>query len=115
MEKVPVYHIIEKKADRDLDDQASKYKRGRGKFLEAMKEINETKKSSSKNRRKIQEVFIEMIDDHFDWYRTRNRPPEKQRGKQFDLEMMYFIQLELKSILNGEASIFFKPTTKSKG
>jgi hypothetical protein len=115
MEKVPVYHIIDKKAERDRDNQATIYKRGRGKFLKAMREINETEKFRPKKRRKIQEEFIAMIDDHFDWYNTRNRPPDEQRGKQFDLEVMHFIKLELKGILDGEASKIFTPTTRSKG
>ena len=114
MEKVPVYHIIDEKAERGLDDQASIYKRGREKFIEAIREINEAEKFSLKNRRKIQEVFIAMIDDHFDWYKTRNKPTNEQRGKQFDLEVMHFLKLELKGILDGEASKFFNPITKSK-
>ncbi len=111
---MPVYNIIYKKADIDPDDQGSIYMRGRVKFFEVMRDINETKKFSPKNRRKIQEVFIEMIDDHFDWYRTRNKPTDKQRGKQFDLEIMHFIKLELKGILNGETSGSITPTTKNK-
>ena len=89
--------------------------RGRSKFVRAKAEINEKQEIIPNRVREMQEAICEAIDDHLAWFRTRNEPPDKQEGKEFDLEMLIWIQTALGVVLDGHHSEFLEPTIKGSG
>ena len=86
--------------------------RGREKFVRAKAEINEKQEIIPNRVREMQEAICEAVDDHLAWFRTRNEPPDKQEGKEFDSEMLLWIQSALEVVLDGHHSEFLEPTIK---
>ena len=89
--------------------------RGRSKFVRAKAEINEKQEIIPNRVREMQEGICEAIDDHLAWIRTRNNPPDKQEGKQFDEELLIWIQTALGVVLAGHHNEFLEPTIKGSG
>ncbi len=89
--------------------------RGRDKFVRAKAEINEKQEIIPNRVREMQEAICEAVDDHLAWFRTRNKPPDKQEGKQFDGEMLLWIQTALEVVLAGHHNEFLEPTIRGSG